>query len=78
MSIVERVCEWGNDQMNALEVLKQDHQKVKGLFQAARHAAGISKQKDLFDRIDTELDIHTAGSPRCGAGMLIRYKAPLC
>jgi hemerythrin superfamily protein len=44
--------------MNALEVLKQDHQKVKGLFQEARHATDISKRKDLFNQIDTELEIH--------------------
>jgi hemerythrin superfamily protein len=50
--------EWRNDQMNALEVLKQDHQKVKALFQEATHAADISKRRDLFDKIDTELEMH--------------------
>ena len=44
--------------MNALDILKQDHQKVKGLFQEVTHADDIRKRKDLFDRIDTELEIH--------------------
>jgi hemerythrin superfamily protein len=44
--------------MNALELLKQDHQKVKGLFQEVSHATDTSKRKDLFDKIDTELEIH--------------------
>jgi hemerythrin superfamily protein len=44
--------------MNALEVLKQDHQKVKGLFQAATQATDQTKRKDLFNQIDTELEIH--------------------
>jgi hemerythrin superfamily protein len=44
--------------MNALEVLKQDHQKVKELFQEATQAKDTSKRKDLFDKIDTELEIH--------------------
>ena len=44
--------------MNALEVLKQDHQKVKGLFQEIRHATDEAKRKELFDKIDTELEIH--------------------
>jgi hemerythrin superfamily protein len=44
--------------MNALEILKQDHQKVKGLFQAATQATDQTQRKDLFDQIDTELEIH--------------------
>jgi hemerythrin superfamily protein len=44
--------------MNALEVLKQDHQKVKGLFQEVRTGSDRSKQKELFDKIDTELETH--------------------
>jgi hemerythrin superfamily protein len=44
--------------MNALEILKQDHQKVKRLFQEARQAHDQTRRKDLFDRIDTELEIH--------------------
>jgi hemerythrin superfamily protein len=44
--------------MNALEVLKQDHQKVKGLFKEATGSPDQNKRKDLFDKIDTELEIH--------------------
>jgi hemerythrin superfamily protein len=44
--------------MNALEILKQDHQKVKGLFLEARDATDIGKRKDLFNQIDTELEVH--------------------
>jgi hemerythrin superfamily protein len=44
--------------MNALEVLEQDHQKVKGLFQEVRKASDQNKRKELFDSIDTELEIH--------------------
>jgi hemerythrin superfamily protein len=47
----------GND-MNALEVLKQDHQKVKVLFQEVRQGTDRNKRKELFDKIDTELEIH--------------------
>jgi hemerythrin superfamily protein len=43
--------------MNALEILKQDHQKVKELFQEARRGEQ-NKRKDIFDKIDTELEIH--------------------
>ena len=45
--------------MNALEMLKQDHQKVKGLFQEVSRASDEAKRKELFDKIDTELQIHT-------------------
>ncbi|HEY7320106.1 MAG TPA: hemerythrin domain-containing protein [Candidatus Binatia bacterium] len=45
--------------MNALEMLKQDHQKVKGLFQETKHATDQNKRKDLFDKIDAELEVHT-------------------
>ena len=55
--------------MNALEVLKQDHQKVKGLFQEIRHATDEAKRKELFDKIDTELEIHAP----VGDNLLSRY-----
>jgi len=44
--------------MNALEVLKQDHQKVKGLFKEATGSSDQNTRKELFDKIDTELEIH--------------------
>ena len=45
--------------MNALDILKQDHQKVKGLFQEVRKESDRGKQKELFDKINTELEVHT-------------------
>jgi hemerythrin superfamily protein len=44
--------------MNVLEILKQDHQKVKGLFQEVTRTTDQAKRKELFDKIDTELEIH--------------------
>src|SRR5262245_51304885 len=40
--------------MNALEFLKEDHQKVKRLFQEIRKNSDRSKQKEIFDKIDTQ------------------------
>jgi hemerythrin superfamily protein len=45
--------------MNALEFLKEDHQKVKRLFQEISASSDRRRQKELFDKIDTELEIHT-------------------
>ena len=45
--------------MNALDILKQDHQKVKGLFQEIRKDSDRARQKELFDKVDWELEIHT-------------------
>jgi hemerythrin superfamily protein len=44
--------------MNALELLKQDHRKVKELFDHAKAATDDKQRKQIFDRIDTELTIH--------------------
>jgi hypothetical protein len=44
--------------MDALELLKQDHQKVKKLFEEAEDAEG-KEQQQLFDQIKTELETHT-------------------
>jgi iron-sulfur cluster repair protein YtfE (RIC family) len=43
--------------MDALELLKQDHQKMKGLFKETEEAEN-SRKKQLFDQINTELEIH--------------------
>lgn len=43
--------------MNALEVLKQDHQKVKKLFEQAEEA-DQELQRQLFQQIKTELETH--------------------
>jgi hemerythrin superfamily protein len=44
--------------MDALEVLRRDHQKVKGLFQQAQAAKDTIQRKQIFDQIDTELEVH--------------------
>ena len=45
--------------MNALELLKEDHQKVKKLFEETTKTSDRSRQKELFDKIDSELEIHS-------------------
>jgi hemerythrin superfamily protein len=45
--------------MNALAVLEQDHQKVRDLFQEVNKDGDLNRRKELFDKIDTELEIHT-------------------
>lgn len=44
--------------MDALELLKQDHQKVKGLLAAAKETDDKKEQKQLFKEIKTELETH--------------------
>jgi len=44
--------------MNALELLSEDHKKVKGLFEKAENAEGKEQQK-IFDQIKSELETHT-------------------
>jgi len=44
--------------MDALELLKQDHAKVKKLFEKAE-SADEKEQKAIFSQIKTELEIHT-------------------
>jgi hemerythrin superfamily protein len=43
--------------MDALELLKQDHQKVKELFEEAEEAEG-KEQQDIFEKIKSELETH--------------------
>ena len=43
--------------MDALELLKQDHQKVKQLFEKAEEADGKEQEK-IFEQIKTELETH--------------------
>ena len=45
--------------MDALELLKKDHQKVKELFKQAEANDDEKKQRRLFDEIKTELETHT-------------------
>jgi hemerythrin superfamily protein len=44
--------------MNALELLKQDHQKVKKLLTSAKEVQDKNEQKKLFREIKAELDTH--------------------
>ena len=44
--------------MNALDLLTDDHQKVKQLFQQAQQIQDSQQKKETFDKIDMELAIH--------------------
>ncbi len=44
--------------MDALELLKEDHQKVKELFEEAEGAEDEKEKRKLFDEIQTELETH--------------------
>ncbi len=44
--------------MNAIELLKQDHDKVDRLFQKVK-ATEEEKHKELFEQIKEELEVHT-------------------
>ena len=45
--------------MNALELLKSDHEKVKELFKKAEGSKNEKQQNQLFEQIKTELETHT-------------------
>jgi hemerythrin superfamily protein len=45
--------------MNAIDVLKQDHDKVKQLFQRFESSDDESLHRRLFEEIKTELQIHS-------------------
>jgi hemerythrin superfamily protein len=45
--------------MDALELLKQDHRKVKQLLATAKENQDKKQQKQLFKDIKTELETHT-------------------
>ncbi len=45
--------------MNALELLKQDHERVKELFQEAEDTEDQKERKQLFSDIKKELDTHS-------------------
>jgi hemerythrin superfamily protein len=44
--------------MNAIDLLKEDHQKVKKLLESATETDDKSEQKRLFKEIKMELDTH--------------------
>ena len=45
--------------MDALELLKTDHKNVKELFKKAEGNKNEKQQKQLFERIKSELETHT-------------------
>jgi len=45
--------------MNALELLKQDHQKVSGLFEQAEATENEQQKQRFFEQIASELQTHT-------------------
>ena len=45
-------------QMNALDLLTEDHQKVRQLFQQVQQIRDNDEKKEVFDQIDTELAVH--------------------
>jgi hemerythrin superfamily protein len=44
--------------MHALELLKEDHEKVKELFEEAEGTEDLKKKRKIFDQILTELETH--------------------
>jgi hemerythrin superfamily protein len=44
--------------MDALELLKEDHQKVKELFEEAEGTEDQKEKENIFDDIKTELETH--------------------
>jgi hemerythrin superfamily protein len=44
--------------MNALDLLTDDHQKVRQLFEQAQQIRDNDEKKGIFDQIDTELAVH--------------------
>lgn len=44
--------------MNALEMLKEDHQKVQALFDQVKATENEKQHKQLYKKIKTELDTH--------------------
>lgn len=45
--------------MDALELLRTDHDRVNNLFQQIQSARDASQKRQLFTRIRSELDAHT-------------------
>ena len=44
--------------MHALELLKEDHEKVKELFEEAEGTEDLKEKRKIFDQILAELDTH--------------------
>jgi hemerythrin-like domain-containing protein len=45
--------------MNGLELLKEDHRKVQGLFKQVRATDNERQRKQLYKKIKTEVETHT-------------------
>jgi hemerythrin superfamily protein len=45
--------------MKVFEVLKQDHQELKELFDAAGQTADVEELEQLFNKIASQLELHT-------------------
>jgi hemerythrin superfamily protein len=45
--------------MNAIELLKADHQKVAALFDQVKKTESEQEHEKLFEQIKTELEVHT-------------------
>src|SRR5215210_6376210 len=45
--------------MNAIELLKEDHNKVSRLFQKVKADKEGERQQELFEQIRQELEVHT-------------------
>jgi hemerythrin superfamily protein len=48
----------GGLKMDALELLRQDHERVKELFEQAEATEGGEEQKEIFKQIKKELETH--------------------
>jgi len=45
--------------MNALDILRSDHQRIRDLFVALREADSVAEKRDLYETIRDELERHT-------------------
>ena len=45
--------------MDAIELIKDDHKRVEGLFQTFEQTEGETNREDLFQQIETALNAHT-------------------
>ncbi len=60
--------------MDAIELLKKDHEKVKGLFTQIEEGATPTKGKTLFNQIYHELSIHAIIEEQIFYPAIARYK----
>ncbi|HLE01800.1 MAG TPA: hemerythrin domain-containing protein [Bdellovibrionota bacterium] len=44
--------------MDALQLLRTDHEKIRALFNDIRHADSKELKREIFDRIKDDLDLH--------------------